>query len=396
MPALFLTVFVDLVGFGIVIPLLPFYAERYGAAPDTVTLLVATYSFSQFLFAPVWGRVSDRVGRRPIILLTVFGTMLGYVWLAYTDSLLMLFLARAFTGAMAANMAVVHAFVADVTAPEDRARGMGRMGAAHGMGFVAGPAIGGLLAGADPVNPDFQTPFFVAAALSAAAFVLALVSVRETVSADALKAAAGRTHPNRVAKFVEAIGRPQLGLLFLLMTMMPFVFSGVESTFVMWSERALGWGPEQNGYLYTFMGLVAVTVQGTLVGPLTRRLGESRLIKIGATLAFAGALMLPFATGYPGLIVAFGCLVFGVCVTNPSLNSLISRHAKPHERGALLGVAQSCSGLARIGGPIWGGFAFVALGRDWPFFSTAVVMVALFVLASRIRRPEAVDHPPEG
>ena len=374
-----------MVGFGMVIPLLPFYAERYGAAPDTVTLLVAVYSFSQFLFAPVWGRVSDRFGRRPIILLTVFGTVIGYLWLAYTDSLLMLFLARAFIGAMAANNAVIQAFVADVTPSEHRARGMGRMGAAHGLGFVAGPAIGGLLAGADPVNPDFQTPFFTAAALSAAALVLAIFSVRETVSADALRAAAQRPAKNRIAKFTEAIGRPQLGLLFLLMAMMPFVFSGVESTFVMWSERALGWGPEQNGYLYTFMGVVAVTVQGTLVGPLTRRLGEAGLIRVGAVLAFAGALMLPFATG---LIVAFGCLVFGVCVTNPSLNSLISQHAQPHERGALLGVAQSCSALARISGPLWGGFAFVALGRDWPFFSTAVVMVALFVLAFRIRRPE--------
>jgi DHA1 family tetracycline resistance protein-like MFS transporter len=385
-PALFLTVFVDLVGFGIVIPLLPFYAERYGARPDIVTLLVAAYTFAQFLFAPVWGRVSDRFGRRPIILLTVFGTMVGYLWLAFTDSLLTLFLARAFTGAMAANMAVVHAYVADVTPPEHRARGMGRIGAAHGLGFVAGPAIGGVLAGADPVNPDFQLPFFIAAALSAIAFVIALFSVRESVTAEARAAAARRPAKNRIAKFREALSKPQLGLLFLLMTMMPFVFSGVESTFVMWSERSLGWGPLQNGYLYTFMGVVAVCVQGFLVGPLTARLGERRLIMAGPVVTAIGVILVPFATGYPGLCVAFGCIVFGTCITNPSINSLISQYAGAEERGSLLGVAQSCSGLARITGPIWGGFAFVAFGRDWPFFSATVVMVVMFALALRVRR----------
>jgi len=379
--ALFLTVFIDLVGFGIVLPLLPFYAERFGATPLTVTLVVSAYTFSQFVFAPIWGRISDRFGRRPIILLTVFGTMVGYLWLAFTDSLLTLFLARAFTGAMASNMAVIHAYVADVTAPEKRARGMGRMGAAHGMGFVAGPAIGGLLAGADPVNPDFQMPFFIAAALSGIAFLLAVFSVRESVSAEARAAAALRPRQNRIAKFIDSLSRPQLGLLFLLMTMTPFVFSGIESTFVMWSERALGWGPEQNGYLYTFMGVVAVIVQGLLVGPLTSRFGERRLIVLGPVMMFIGVAMLPFGTGFVWLYAAFGFIILGTCITNPCLNSLISQRASATEYGSLLGVAQSCSGLARITGPIWGGFVFGALGRDWPYFSGAVVMAAMFFLA---------------
>ena len=388
MTALFLTVFVDLVGFGIVIPLLPYYAERFGAQPDVVTLLVASYTFTQFLFAPVWGRLSDRFGRRPIILISVFGTFLGYVWLALTDSLMALFLARAFTGAMAANIAVVHAYVADVTAPEHRARGMGRIGAAHGLGFVTGPAIGGMLAGADPLNPDFQSPFIAAAGLAAAAFVIGLCLLRESVGEEAKRAAAARRAETRIATFLAAVAKPQLGLLFLLMTMMPFIFSGLESTFVMWSERALGWGAEQNGYIYAYMGLVAVVVQGLLVGPLTRRLGERGLIMAGAVVAAIGVVLLPFATGVPVLCVALGCVVFGVCVTGPSLNSLISRYAAADERGGLLGVAQSCSGLARITGPLWGGFAFVTFGRDWPFLSGAVVAAALFILAMRLR-PDA-------
>jgi len=393
--ALFLTVFVDLVGFGIVLPLLPYYAERFGATPVTVTLLASAYTFSQFLFAPVWGRVSDRFGRRPIILLTIVGTMAGYFWLAFTDSLLTLFLARAFTGAMAANMAVIHAFVADVTPPETRARGMGRMGAAHGMGFVAGPAIGGLLAGADPTTPNFQLPFFIAAALSGIAFVLALLTVRESVTPEAKAAAARRPRKNRVAKFVESLARPQLGLLFLLMTMTPFVFSGIESTFVMWSERALGWGPSQNGYLYTFMGIMAVGVQGLLIGPLTSRFGEQRLIVAGPAMMFAGVTMLPFGSTFPWLCTSFGFIVFGTCITNPCLNSLISQHATSADRGSLLGVAQSCSGLARITGPIWGGFVFAAFGRDWPYFSGAVVMAAMVILAAWAQRRLAPRAPAE-
>jgi DHA1 family tetracycline resistance protein-like MFS transporter len=393
-PALLLTIFIDTVGFGIVLPLLPYFAEKFDASPLQVTLLATVYSIAQFLLAPLWGRLSDRWGRRPIILFTLGGLVLGYFWLTLADSLLALFLARAFTGAMASNNGVVSAYITDITSVEDRARGMGRVGAAHGLGFIVGPAIGGLFAGADPVNPDLQLPFLIAAGLSATALVIAIVQLRETVTEETREAAArGQRSPFRV--FREAIGLPQLGLLLLLLTMTPFVFSAVETTFVMWSERALGWGPLQNGQIYTFMGLVAAATQWFLVGRLTKRFGEHRLIRAGAVLIGIGVFILPFMTGPAGLCLAFGFIVFGVSINNPSLNSLISQYASPGERGSLLGVSSSCSALARITGPAWGGFACGAFGRDWPFLSSAVVMLLMLALALRLK-PRAIAPAGDG
>jgi len=383
--ALLLTIFIDTVGFGIVLPLLPFFAEKFGASPLTVTLLATVYSFSQFVFAPIWGRISDRLGRRPIILLTLAGMFGGYVLLAFTDSLLLLFLARAFTGAMAANGGVIHAYVADVTNARERAGGMGRIGAAHGLGFIVGPAIGGVFAGADRVNPDLLTPFLIAAGLSALAFSIALFQVRETrfSAPDAVHAAPSRS---MLRLFAASIKMPQFALLLVLMTMTPFVFSGVETTFVLWSERELGWGPWQNGWIYAAMGLAAAATQWFLVGPLTRRFGERRLIRSGALLIGAGCLLLPFTSGYADLSAVFILIVMGVSFNNPSLNSLISQYAGSDERGSLLGLSMSCSAMARITGPAWAGFAFEAFGRDWPFFSGAIVMAGMVLIALRLRR----------
>lgn len=383
MLVLFFTVFIDLVGFGIVLPLQPFYAQKFGAAPDVITLVAASFTLTQFLFAPVWGRLSDRIGRRPVLLITIFGTFVGYLWLALTDSLIMLFAARAFGGAMAANVGVAHAYVADVTNPEDRSRGMGRIGAAAGLGFVMGPAIGGLLAGPDPINPDFRFPFLAAAAFSAAAFILAIFFLRETVDHKA-RAAAAKLNGSRVAALMDAVSRPNIGLLLVLVMMTPFVFSGVETILAIWTEHALAWGPEQNGYLYAFMGLVAVVVQGLLIGPLTRKFGEKRLIGGGAVAVFLGTLWLPWGTGFADIMGALGLIVTGVCMCGPSLSSLISRHAAVHERGRLLGVSQSSAGLGRIMGPALSGTAFTALGADSPFYIGAVVMILMLVLSFRI------------
>ncbi len=380
---LFFTVFIDLVGFGIVLPLQPFYAQKFGAAPEIITLVAASFTLTQFMFAPVWGRLSDRVGRRPVLLITIFGTFIGYLWLALTDSLIMLFVARAFGGAMAANIGVAHAYVADITSPENRSRGMGRLGAAAGLGFVAGPAIGGLLAGPDPVNPDFQLPFLAAAAFSAAAFILSIVFLRETLDRQTRNSAAA-LNGSRIAALIDALSRPNMGVLLLLVMMTPFVFSGIETILAIWSEHVLAWGPEQNGYMYAYMGVVAVVVQGLLIGPLTRAFGEKRLISAGALTVLLGALCLPWGVGYASIMGALSLIVAGVCMCGPSLSSLISQHAEIHERGRILGVSQSSAGLGRILGPALSGTAFAALGANSPFYIGAIVMIAMLTLSLRI------------
>tara|TARA_Y100001934_G_scaffold37133_1_gene42924 strand:- start:18037 stop:19203 length:1167 start_codon:yes stop_codon:yes gene_type:complete len=382
--ALLLTIFIDTVGFGIILPLLPFFAEKFGASPLEVTLLATVYSFSQFIFAPVWGRFSDRMGRRPIILATLTGLFCGYVALTITNSLLMLFLARAFTGAMAANAGVIQAFIADVTNTSVRAGAMAKVGAAHGLGFIVGPAIGGMLAGSDPVDPNLVLPFVIAASLSATALVIAYFQVHETISGD-LRDHVVQQQRSLHRVFKEAIQIPQLALLLVLVTMTPFVFSGIETTFVLWSERLLGWGPWQNGQIYTFMGITAAATQWFLVGRLTSRFGEHRLICFGALMILIGVLILPQMNDATGLCIAFGFIVFGVSVNNPSLSSLVSKYAHPSERGSLLGISQSCSAMARITGPAWAGFVFGSFGPNWPFYSGAVVMLFMFIFGMWIK-----------
>ena len=382
MIALFMTVFVDLVGFGIVLPLQPFYAQKLGAAPDLVTLVAASYTAMQFLFAPLWGWLSDRIGRKRVLLFTIAGSCAGYLWLAFVDTLVMLFLARAFGGAMAANMGVAHAYVADVTLPKDRAGGMGRIGAAAGLGFVAGPAIGGLLAGPDAANPDFQLPFFAAALFSALAFVAAILFLRENSAASA-----GREAQRTAFRDLwQALARPGLGLILTLVFMTPFVFSGIETVLALWTDHVLKWGPLRTGYAYAFMGFVAVIVQGLVVGPLVRILGEGRAVACGAAAVLFGAMLVPMAGSAVGLYVALGLITGGVCVSGPTLTSLVSHYAGEDERGAILGLSQSSAGFGRILGPALSGSVFAGLGPDWPFLCGALVMVLMFALSLRLIR----------
>lgn len=210
---LFLIVFIDLVGFGIVIPLLPFYGEHFQADPFTVSLIMATYSLGQFIAAPFWGRLSDTIGRRPVLIISLFGAVLSYIWLGFATTLWMLFAARMVGGLMAGNISTAFAYIADITTIENRAKGMGMVGAAFGLGFIAGPAIGGILAGPDPLTADFQTPAFVAAAMSFVAFVLTFLRLKESLPADVRAQAANKPRPKRWAQMREAVQRPGIGLL---------------------------------------------------------------------------------------------------------------------------------------------------------------------------------------
>ncbi|MCH7865219.1 MAG: MFS transporter, partial [Proteobacteria bacterium] len=210
---LFFIVFIDLVGFGIIIPLLPFYGEYYQATPFMVGLLMATYSFTQFIAAPFWGRLSDRVGRRPVLLVSLAGATAAYVLLGFADTLWVLFTARAAGGAMAGNISAAFAYVSDVTSRKDRAKGMGVIGAAFGLGFIAGPAIGGILAGPDPVNADFQTPAFAAAAMSLSALVLGFFILKESLSVEIRRKLAEEPPQKRLAMFRQTLNRPNVRLL---------------------------------------------------------------------------------------------------------------------------------------------------------------------------------------
>jgi DHA1 family tetracycline resistance protein-like MFS transporter len=401
MPILFFIVFIDLVGFGIIIPLLPFYGEFHDATPATVGLLMATYSFTQFLAAPFWGRLSDRFGRRPALLVSLAGAVVAYTWLGLADSLWMLFAARAVGGFMAGNISTAFAYVADVTPREDRARGMGMIGAAFGLGFIAGPAIGGLLAGPDPVQADFHTPAFAAAAMSAVAFFMALATLKESLAADIRRRLAEEPRRPMLAIFRRSLKRPNVGLLIALTFLATFVFAGLESTFAMWSRRQFGWGPEQNGYLFAFVGLFSAVIQGGLIGPMARRFGEARLIVHGAAALAIGVLLIPFSHDLPLLLLAMVIAGYGFSVISPSLTSLISLQVGDDEQGGVMGVTRSAATVARFLGPAWAGLLFETLGRDWPYFGGALVMTVVVGLGLRglkALRPPATGAagPPGG
>ncbi len=381
---LFLIVFIDLLGFGIIIPLLPFYGETYGASPAMVGLLMATYSLGQFVMAPIWGRLSDRIGRRPVLLITLGGAAAAYLWLGFAHSLWALFAARAVGGIMAGNIGTAFAYVADVTTKETRAKGMGLIGAAFGLGFIAGPAIGGILAGPNPANLDVQTPAFAAASLSFLAFVLACLILKESLSDEIRQRLATQPPISRREAFAKSLNHPNMGVLLAVSFLSTFVFAGMEATFALYSERAYGWGALQNGYLFAFVGLLSAAIQGGLIGPLARRFGEPNLVVQGALALAIGIFLIPFASSLPVLLIAMTIVAYGFSVTSPVLNSLISQQTDDDAQGAVLGVARSVTTLARVAGPIWAGFLFSIMGRAWPYYAGALVMIVVTVIGIRL------------
>ena len=389
MAVLFLIVFVDLVGFGLVIPLLPFYAERFAASPVEMTMLFATFSAMSMLTAPLWGRLSDRVGRRPVLIASMAASALAYLWLAFASRLWMVFAARAFAGACAGNIAAAQAYIADVTPPEGRARGMGMIGAAFGLGFIIGPVVGGVVAGNDLATADLETPALIAAALSLAALlgvVLVLKESRSATSAAVLR--------SRIAVARTALRRPVLARLLAVFFLVILAFSGMETTFAWWAIAQFGWGPRSIGFVFFYVGVLSALMQGGLIGPLTKRFGEERLMQTGLGLIALGLLVLPEALGIPLLLAAVSALALGMGAMQPTLNSLISRCAGGAEQGEVMGVAQSIGALSRVLGPLAAGALFGAFGRASPFLAGAVLVAVALAVAWQVPRALALGAPP--
>lgn len=384
MVVLFLVVVIDLIGFGIIIPLLPFFAEHYQASPFQVGLLMAVYSLTQFVAAPFWGRLSDRIGRRPVLLFSLAGAVLAYLWLGVAEELWALFAARAVGGFMAGNISAAFAYVADITTRETRAKGMGMIGAAFALGFTIGPAIGGILAGSDPHNADFQSPAFAAAGLSAFALILGIFTLKESLSDEIKKRIAKKPKEIQSKQFQIALKKPNIRLLLLLSFLAVFAFAGIEATFALWSRRQYGWGPEQNGYLFALIGFSGALLQGGLIGRMSKRFGEANLIVQGSIALTLGIGLIPFATELWMLIIVMLIAVYGFSVISPSLNSLISLETNEEDQGGMMGVARSATTLARVGGPVWAGTLFSVLGMNWPYFGGACIMAVVIVISLRI------------
>ncbi len=392
--ALFLTVFVDLVGFGILIPLQPYLALEFGASKSGVTGLNWAYSAAQFLMAPIWGRLSDRIGRRPVMLVSIGGSIFTQALFGATQiwhhalpswaGLALLYAARLGAGACGANVATAQAYVADVTPPEGRAKGMGLIGAAFGLGFIVGPALGG---GLDHFG--HAVPLFFAAGLSLVNLFLAFERLPETVKAGAAPAPA---HRARLRELLGALRVPGLGALLLVQFAVIWSFSNMESTMALLVNDRFGWGAKQVAGLFTAAGVVLVLFQGGLVGRLTARFGERTLLYAGIALEATGMAMAPYVGAPLGMYGALAWLAAGSGLCSPSLSSLVSRQADPRKQGSTLGFASSMSSLGRIFGPAWGGLAYDRWSYPAPYLSAAAVLAVTLGFGVVALRSLAVGH----
>lgn len=374
------TLLLDAIGFGIVIPLLPLYATSMGASELDVGLILACFSGAQLLATPVLGSLSDRYGRRRIILLSLAGSaasMVLFAVAAQRGALIWLIVSRALAGATAGNLSACQAALADVTSAARRASAMGTIGAALGLGLMAGPALGAALIGRfGPMGPPIA-----ASALATIGLALALPLMPETRPTPETRPA-----PRPKPPLGEVLAEPRMATLLAIQFAAFLAMTNVQTAFPLLTVERLGWSEAQIGYAFAGFGFVLLLVQGILVGRLTRVVGEVPLLMAGVLLEATGMLLIAFGHSSPHVITGSVIVGVGIGLTNPVLSTLASRLARPDQQGAVLGVAQSTGSLARTVGPIWSGFLYQSLGAAAPFIGGAAAMALGFALALDLRR----------
>lgn len=374
----------DLIGFGIVMPVLPFYADEFGASALTLGLLFSAFAAAQFLFAPIWGRLSDRHGRRPILLATIAGTGLAMLGLAFATSLAWIFVARLLAGVFAANISVATAYVGDVTADDERTRWMGMIGASFGIGFVLGPAAGALLA---PLG--LWVPFAAAAALSAANWVFAWFALPEPERRSAATAE-GDSAPSGPTTRLQVLRRPALLRLCLAYFAFTVGVTQLEVVFAYFVRDRFGWNAQQFGLLLVAMAVLMGAIQGGGTRALVSRFGERTLVITGSLLLSLAFLAIPLTQGLPLLVVALIPAVVGRAITQPSLMGLASLEAGAGSQGIVMGTFQSSASLARVAGPLVAGlYDFNAVA---PFHLAGGLLLGVAVLGTALpMRPAATE-----
>ena len=376
---IFFVVFIDLVGFGIVIPILPYYSREFGANAWDLGWLMAIYSIMQFGFSPFWGSLSDRFGRRSILLTTILGTALALTATASAKSLLTLFVARGLAGIFAANISTAGAYIADVTPPEDRAKGMGIIGASFGLGFLFGPFIGGSLA---PYG--YPVPIFTAAALGVLNFFFALAVLKEPKIASEIRKEHRRKFSWNLMK--DSLSDPRTALPITLFFLATLGMTQLEVTFGFYVLTKFGLGARDAGFLLGGMGIVAVLVQGGLIGRLAKKYGEFRLATAGLFIAAIALVLAPLPSSAHWFATTLALLAVGTGIVNPSLSSTVSKAAHEHKRGEVMGVYQSAGSFARIIGPLIAGFVYDHIGIASPIFISALLMAIAGITAIARKR----------
>ena len=372
------TVALDLVGFGIIVPILGRYAERFGANGLQVGLMFASFSVAQMVFAPILGRISDKVGRKPVIVFSLIGTAVGSFVTGAAGALWVLFLGRILDGASGASVAVAQGAVADIAPPEQRARLMGMLGAAFGVGFVVGPALGGLAALGGP-----HVPFYLAGSIAAINAVAAMIRLPETKP--------DTSHITEKHQRGSALS-PALKRFALVGFLSMLGFAGFEATFSIWGQKQFGFTEGSASIVFVFVGVTLVAVQGGLIGPLTEKLGSRKLLRIGLSLVAVGLLLLGFTTTWPMLFIALFLLSLGQGMSGPSGSSLVAELAPVERRGEAIGYQQSTAAFGRVAGPVMAGALFDHVGINSQFLVSGILIVVAVGSVWSITHP-AVTTP---
>ncbi len=368
------TVALDLVGFGIVAPILGRYAERFGANGFQVGLLFASFSLAQMVFAPILGRLSDRIGRKPVIIVSLVGTAIGSVITGAAGALWVLFLGRILDGASGASVSVAQGAITDIAPPERRAQLLGMLGAAFGVGFVLGPALGGLAALGGP-----HIPFYIAGAIAGVNAIAAFIRLPETKPNTAV--------PREMNEADVSVPRSPVLVRFAVATFIATVgFSGFESTFSLFGAKRFDFTEGTAALVFLFVGAILVAVQGAFNGPLTARWGSSRLLRGGFIVVAVGLAALAFSTVWPAMLLAVALLAFGQGVASPSITSLVAEAAPPDRRGEALGYQQSAGAIARVVGPVLAGVLFDHVGIGAPYVVASAAFIAALIAIPRIVR----------
>jgi DHA1 family tetracycline resistance protein-like MFS transporter len=367
---IFLTILVNLVGFGIIVPLLPYYAETFGASPLTIGLLFAVFSLSQLVAAPALGDLSDRYGRRPVLVFSLLGTVVSFVMMALAHSVVMLFAARIVDGLSGGNISTARAYVADITEPKDRARAYGLIGAAFGLGFILGPALSGVLS-----QISYTAPIWAAAAITLVATVMAVVWLPETVH----RAHAGTGNPFRYLPAL--LRRPEIRRVLTIDFFYWCAHAIFQTTFALFAARRFGFTVARTGYFFAGFGLLGAIIQGGLIRPLVKRTGDLTLFRLGLGFGALGLAAVALTHSVTAFALALVPLALGIGFGHPTMASLVSLASRSDEQGRVQGAASAVESLGRTVGPVWGNATLERYGESFPYVSAAVLLGLTMLLS---------------
>lgn len=404
---LFLVIVLSTMGFGLVLPPFIFVAQNFGASPMFAAFIVSTFAMGQFFATPVWGKLSDRYGRKPILVFTMLGSAGANALMAVADAqgdVWLLLASRFLTGLMAGNFAVATAYVADVTTSEKRAQGMGMVGGAISIGFMAGPAIGGLMSGNTAETASLYWPS-VAAAIASLLTLLAIVFFLKESLPPEQRTAAGSVEQQQARKksgsFRQIMSRPVLAPMVIMGFLVFFASTNFETTFPLWADAGFGWGPQQVGFSFMWLGFVVMITQMFVVGKVAPVFGEGRLLQTAVCSYIFGLLFIaivPFMFEPPNwkvMMIGITFTAFGSAMFNTAATSWVSKQAGDQERGAVIGFYQSAGWLGRSVGPTVSGFLFQTFGPNSPLYAGALLMAPVFMIVALIRRRHAVSEANE-